>query len=74
MSNIFCDNSGNGFQSSAVQSSAIQSGGSDPSVIRWGARRLNLSIADVQQTIQEGRMVGTGIWNIDGNTQIHLNN
>jgi hypothetical protein len=48
-------------------SSIISSGGSDPDVTKWGAQRVCLSIRDVQQSILEGRLVGTGVWNIEGN-------
>jgi hypothetical protein len=63
----FCNNGSGGFSSSVISSSG---GGSDPDVTRWGAIRLNLSIADIQQTIQEGRMQGTGAWDIDGNKML----
>ena len=55
-------------------SSVIASGGSMPSTMGWGAQRINLSIRDVQQTILEGRLAGTGVWNIEGNeTAEYLN-
>ena len=63
-----------GSDGSTFQSSALSSGGQDPTTINWGARRLNLSPADVQQTIYEGRLTGTGIWDIDGNKALHMNN
>ena len=67
----FCNNGSGGFTSSLISSSG---GGSDPDVTKWGARRLNLSIYDIQQTIQEGRLQGAGVWDIDGNKMIRMNN
>jgi hypothetical protein len=67
----FCGNNGQPFVSSVISS---QGGGSDPTTRGWGALKLNLSMVDVQATIQEGRVVGTGIWDIDGNPQIAPNN
>jgi hypothetical protein len=68
----FC-NDGSGPGSSGFVSSVLGSGGQDPSIGGWGAQRVNLSMADVQQTIQEGRLIGTGIWGIDGNPMIAQN-
>jgi hypothetical protein len=46
----------------------ISGGGSDVDITKWQAQRLNLSIQDVMQTIQEGRMSGAvAILNIGGN-------
>lgn len=68
----FCGNgNGGGFVSSVISSAG---GGSDPVTTGWGAQKINLSMTDVQATIQEGRMVGTGVWDIDGNPQIPRNN
>jgi hypothetical protein len=67
----FCSSNSGSFVSSVISSAG---GGSDPDVIGWHAQKINLSMSDVQQTIQEGRMVGTGIWDIDGNPQIGENN
>jgi hypothetical protein len=68
----FCDN-GSGFVSSVISSSG--GGGSDPDITKWGARRLNLSMTDVQQTIAEGRLENPGVaWDIDGNKMLRMNN
>jgi hypothetical protein len=68
----FCDNTGNQqFQSSVISSGG---GGSDPSVQGWKAQKINLTFSDVQDTIQEGRAMGTGVWNVLGNTGIRMNN
>jgi hypothetical protein len=65
----FCGVSDGGDGSTpSFTSSVISSGGSDPTTAGWGARRLNLTMADVQETIQEGRAMGFGVWNILGNT------
>jgi hypothetical protein len=69
----FCNNSGGGFISSVINSSG--GGGSDPDVTKWGAKRLNLSMADVQQTIAEGKIENPGVaWDIDGNKMLRMNN
>lgn len=50
-------------------SSSAGSGSSDPLVPHMGAQKINLSIMDVQQTIQEGRASGkTKPFNISGST------
>jgi hypothetical protein len=67
----FCgNNDGQPFVSSVISS---QGGGSDPTTRGWGALKINLSMSDVQDTIQEGRLVGTGIWDVDGNPMIPKN-
>lgn len=59
------DDSGN----SLAQPLALSgSGGTEVDVTKWGARRLNLCMADVQQTIQEGLAHGIIPFNISGNT------
>jgi hypothetical protein len=69
----FCDDSGGAPFTSSVISPV--GGGSDPTTMAWGARRINLSMSDVRQTIQEGRASGPiRIWNIEGNPQIGPNN
>jgi hypothetical protein len=66
----FCQNP----DGSTFVSSTLASGGQEPSVTGWGALKLNLSIVDVMNTVQEGRMAGTGIWDIDGNKALFMNN
>ena len=73
----FCGNNGDGtpaFTSSVIGSNG---GGSDPDITKWGARRLNLSMRDVQATIQEGRAARDGrtiAWSIEGNSMLRMNN
>jgi len=58
------DDSGNPLP---VQSLSYQAGGNDVDVTKWGARRINLSIQDVQKTIQEGLSMGPIVpFNISG--------
>jgi hypothetical protein len=46
-----------------------QAGGNELDITKWGARRINLTISDVQQTIQEGTANGPIVpFNILGNT------
>jgi hypothetical protein len=51
-----------------VQSLGSTGGGADLDITKWGAQRLNLCMADVQQTIQEGLANGIIPYNISGNT------
>lgn len=52
-----------------VQNLSVGGGGNiDVDVTKWGARRLNLCMYDVQQTIQEGLANGIVPFNISGNT------
>jgi hypothetical protein len=51
-----------------VQSLTSVNGGADLDITKWGARRLNLCMYDVQQTIQEGLANGIIPFNISGNT------
>lgn len=69
----FCEDGSQGFVSSVINSAG--GGGSDPDITKWGARRLNLSMADVQQTIAEGKIENPGVaWDIDGNKMLRMNN
>ncbi len=59
------DASGN----SLAQPLSTSGGGNEVDVTKWGARRINLTISDVQQTIQEGIAHGRIVpYNISGNT------
>lgn len=57
-----------------IQVQSLGSGGQDVDVTRWGARRINLCIFDVQQTIQEGIAAGPiPPFNISGANQTYPN-
>jgi hypothetical protein len=63
---IYCYNPATG-QYTAVQTSSVFSGGSSqPSNPNFMARKINLSIMDVSQTIAEGRQIGIVPFNLFG--------
>lgn len=71
--NINCGTDENG-DPNIVNIQSLGSGGQDVDVTRWGARRINLCIYDVQETIKEGIAAGPiPVFNISGANQTYPN-